>query len=171
MKQLMPACAPFTAPGGQAIWQGSTRSSVSSGWEGFALQIISSGMTQPQGRHVLKWRGIIPKFPSFPGWKLQAARVDVRGSRTGEIKCPGYKKGGLGTEKSERPILVAGPHSPQNWDAMRGTKQGALPQCTLHVGADGKAGAAHGAGNQALNKGVKLRKSTCVIHGPSQPHT
>lgn len=85
VNQLMPVSVPFTALGGQAVWQGSTQSSVSSGWEGFALQIISSGMTQPQGKHVLKWREIVMKFSSFPGWKLQAAGVDVRGSRTVEM--------------------------------------------------------------------------------------
>lgn len=77
--------APFTALGRQALGQGSTQSSVSSGGEGFALQIISPGRTQPQGRHVLKSRGTTMKFPSFPGWKLQAARADVRGSKALEM--------------------------------------------------------------------------------------
>lgn len=85
VNQLVPVSAPFTALGTQAVWQSSTQSSVSSGWGCFALQIISPGMTQPQGRHVLKWRGTTMKFPSFPGWKLQAARADVRGSKTGEM--------------------------------------------------------------------------------------
>jgi len=30
------------------------------------------------------------------------------------------------------------------------------------------AGAAHGAGNQALNRGAKLGRSMCLTHGPSQ---
>ena len=75
----------------------------------------------------------------------------------------------MGTEEAEGPILLAGPSSPQNWDGLWGKKQGSLPQDTAsRVGAEGEVGAAHGAGNQALNHGVKLGHSTCLTHGPSQ---
>lgn len=74
----------------------------------------------------------------------------------------------MGTEEAERPFPLAGPCSPQSWDGIWGTKQGSLPQDTAScVGAESEVGAARGAGNQALNCGVKLGHSTCLIHGLS----
>lgn len=75
----------------------------------------------------------------------------------------------MGTEEAERPILLlAGPCFPQNWDGVWGTKQRSLPQdAAAWVGAEGEVEAAHGAGNQALNRRVKLGHSTCHAYDPS----
>lgn len=90
VNQLTLASAPFTALGGQAVWQGSTQSSVSSGEETFALQIISPGMTQPQDRHVFKWRGDYHEISTLP--RLETAGSHSRCQRikdSGDAKCPG----------------------------------------------------------------------------------
>lgn len=82
VNQLMPVSAPFTALGSLAK-QHPELGELRSGRLCFANHLTRDDSTPRQA--VLKWRGTIMKFPPFPGWKLQAARVDVRGSKTVEM--------------------------------------------------------------------------------------
>lgn len=75
----------------------------------------------------------------------------------------------MGTVEAERPILLTGTCSPQDYDGICGTKQESLPRdAASGVGAESEAGAARGAGNKVVIRGAKPGHSTCLAYGPSQ---